>query len=145
MQSKQREPFKNALAITFTNKAVSEMKERIISALKDFSSPKIFNVNNSMFHELCAELEIQPNDLHEKSQNLLYNILKNYAAFDVSTIDKFNQKLIRVFAYDLKLPLNFEVELDTDSMLNKAVDNLISKAGSDKQLTKIPDDELSLF
>lgn len=137
MQSKQREPFKNALAITFTNKAVSEMKERIISALKDFSSPKIFNVNNSMFHELCAELEIQPNDLHEKSQNLLYSILKNYAAFDVSTIDKFNQKLIRVFAYDLKLPLNFEVELDTDSMLNKAVDNLISKAGSDKQLTNI--------
>ena len=32
--------------------------------------------------------------------------------------------------------MNFEVELDTETLLNKAVDNLIDKAGSDKDLTK---------
>src|SRR5690606_21448682 len=53
-----------------------------------------------------------------------------------STIDKFNHKLIRTFAHDLKLPLNFEVELDTPTILAKAVDKLIDKAGTDEELTK---------
>src|SRR5690606_19984836 len=51
--------------------------------------------------------------------------------------DKFNHKLIRTFAHDLKLPLNFEVELDSLSILSKAVDRLIDQAGTDKTLTKV--------
>ncbi|PTM04386.1 MAG: DNA helicase UvrD [Bacteroidetes bacterium] len=137
LKSNKQEPFKNILALTFTNKAVAEMKERIINALKEFSNSDIINTENSMFSELSEELNIEPEKLHQKSKQLLYSILKNYAAFDVSTIDKFTQKLIRTFAFDLKLPLNFEVELDTESLLSKAVDNLISRAGSDKQLTKL--------
>ena len=35
------------------------------------------------------------------------------------------------------MPLNFEVELDTDSSLNEAVDSLIDKTGTDKALTKV--------
>ena len=137
LNSNKQEPFKNILAITFTNKAVAEMKERIIDTLKEFSNAEILNAYNSMFDELCAELNETPEVLHHKSKQLLYSILKNYAAFDVSTIDKFTQKIIRTFAFDLKLPVNFEVELDTESLLNKAVDNLISRAGSDQQLTKL--------
>ena len=49
---------------------------------------------------------------------------------------KFTQKLIRTFAYDLHLPINFEVELDTDILLSKAVNNLIAKAGTNRELTK---------
>ena len=129
-------PYKHILAITFTNKAVNEMKTRIIDTLKAFSSDDILVNSNSMFKAICEELSIQPNAVHLKSKNLLNSIVHNYAAFDVSTIDKFTQKLIRAFAYDLKLPMNFEVELDTETLLNKAVDNLIAMAGSDKELTK---------
>jgi ATP-dependent exoDNAse (exonuclease V) beta subunit len=137
LQSNQREPFKNILAITFTNKAVAEMKERIIETLKEFSNPNILKAENAMFVELSNELNVKAQSLHLKAKDLLYGILKNYAAFDVSTIDKFTQKIIRTFAFDLKLPLNFEVELDTESMLHVAVDNLISRAGSDDELTKL--------
>lgn len=136
-QSNNQYLFKNILAITFTNKAVAEMKERIIETLKQFSDEAILENTNSMFDAICEELEIAPKILHEKSQKLLNTIVHNYAAFDISTIDGFTHKLIRTFAHDLKLPLNFEVELDQDSLLNEAVDSLINKAGTDAELTNI--------
>jgi len=136
-KSNKKEEFKHILAITFTNKAVAEMKERIIENLKLFSNKSILEKPNSMFNAICNELNWQPITLHEKSEKLLENIMHNYAAFDISTIDGFTHKLIRTFAYDLKIPLNFEVELDQESLLNEAVDSLISKAGIDKPLTKI--------
>ncbi len=136
-KSEKREPFKHILAITFTNKAVAEMKERIIGTLKQFSDKSILSKHNSMFLSICEELEMDAFELHLKSTKLLETILHNYAAFDVSTIDGFNHKLIRTFAHDLKLPLNFEVEIDQETLLNEAVDSLISKAGLEKKLTKV--------
>lgn len=136
-QSKSPLAFRNILALTFTNKAVAEMKSRIIEMLKEFSEENSLENPNSMFEVLVKELDIEPKQLHDKSKLLLERIVHNYAAFDISTIDKFNHKLIRTFAYDLKLPVNFEVELDTTIMLGKAVDKLIDKAGSDDELTKV--------
>ncbi|WP_452220127.1 UvrD-helicase domain-containing protein [Lacinutrix salivirga] len=129
--------YKHILAITFTNKAVGEMKERIIETLKEFSNPSILKTPNSMFAAISEELELESEILHLKSKKILNSIIYNYAAFDVSTIDGFTHKIIRTFAYDLKLPLNFEVELDQDSLLNEAVDSLIAKAGTNKELTQV--------
>lgn len=129
--------FKNILAITFTNKAVAEMKERIIVTLIQFSEETILTNPNSMFTSICKELHMQPVELHKKSEKILHTILHNYAAFDISTIDGFTHKLIRTFAFDLKLPLNFEVELEQEALLNEAVDSLIAKAGMDKAITKV--------
>ena len=129
--------FKNILAITFTNKAVAEMKDRIISTLKQFSDEAILKQPNPMFEAICNDLEMSPETLHDKAQKLLNTIIHNYAAFDISTIDGFTHKLIRTFAHDLKLPLNFEVELDQDALLNEAVDSLINKAGTDVALTNV--------
>ena len=129
--------FRTLLALTFTNKAVNEMKVRIVNTLKEFSEPDIITSPNAMFSLLVEELKTTPEQLHQKSKIALQNIIHNYAFFDVSTIDKFNHRLIRTFAYDLKLPVNFEIELDTHYILGKAVDNLIDMAGSDKALTKV--------
>lgn len=136
--SASKDKFKRILAITFTNKAVAEMKERIIETLKTFAQPTILTANHSMFMEICEALEMPPEALHEKSENLLNYIIHNYAAFDISTIDGFTHRLIRTFAHDLKLPLNFEVELDQEALLFEAVDSLITKAGTDNtELTDI--------
>ncbi|NRA92245.1 MAG: UvrD-helicase domain-containing protein [Psychroserpens sp.] len=129
--------FRSVLALTFTNKAVGEMKERVIESLKSFANPDILEQSNSMFDALCLELDMSPKTLHDRSKQLLQVLIHNYAAFDISTIDKFNHKIIRTFAHDLKLPVNFEVELDAISVLGRAVDHLIELAGSDEELTKI--------
>ncbi len=136
LQSNQTQPYRYILAITFTNKAVAEMKERIIDTLKQFANSAILKQPNTMFSTICDELQMPPQRIQQRSKSLLQNILHNYAAFDISTIDGFTHKLIRTFAFDLKLPLNFEVELDQDALLHEAVDSLISKAGIDASLTK---------
>ena len=113
------------------------MKTRIIQKLQEFSEESVLTSQNDMFSAISEKLNIEPVELHNKSKRLLETIVHNYAAFDISTIDKFNHRLIRVFAHDLKLPVNFEVELDTESILNKAVDKLIDRAGTNEGLTKI--------
>ena len=113
------------------------MKTRVIQTLKEFSDESILLRPNSMFKAIEKELEIKPEHIQHTSKIILETILHNYAAFDISTIDRFTHKVIRTFAFDLKIPVNFEVELDTESLLAEAVDNLISKAGTDKALTKI--------
>ena len=131
------EGYRQILAITFTNKAVNEMKDRILNSLFDFS--QIDSIDNAppMFITLTEELQIDVLELQKRSQQSLKKILHNYAYFDISTIDKFTHRLIRTFAKDLKLPQNFEVVLDIDLLLDEAVSRLINKAGTDEKLTQI--------
>ena len=130
-------PHRDILAVTFTNKAVEEMKRRILDTLIRFSDPKILKSSEPLFFEISEELEISLKELQINSRKLIHKILHNYGSFEISTIDKFNHKLIRTFAYDLNLPMNFEVELDTEFLLQKAVDFLIDKVGNDSALTKV--------
>lgn len=137
LQSKNHDQFKSILAITFTNKAVGEMKERIIDMLKSFSEEESLLNPHPMFQAICKEIDMEPEILHRRSKYILKHIIHNYGAFDISTIDGFTHRVIRTFAHDLKLPVNFEVELDQERLLNEAVDSLIAKAGSNKTLTKV--------
>jgi ATP-dependent exoDNAse (exonuclease V) beta subunit len=129
--------YRKILAITFTNKAVNEMKERILNSLYEFANPKTSLENSALFLQLSQELQLDEVEIRQKAKKTLKEILHNYAFFDISTIDKFNHRLLRTFAKDLKLPQNFEVILDTDLLLDEAVERLIAHAGTKPHLTKI--------
>lgn len=125
--------FKRTLAITFTNKAANEMKSRIITTLKLGASGN----NNFLLDQLKKDLNYNDNELQSATQELLSLIIHNYDDFAVSTIDSFVHRVIRTFANEVDLPVNFEVILDKDEIVPEIVDELFDKVGSDLELTSI--------
>jgi len=137
LASNKTDYFKHILAVTFTNKAVGEMKHRILESLIAFSINPTPESHLAMFNLVCAETSLNEKGIRLRAQKAVQFILHHYSFFDVETIDRFNHRLIRTFARDLKLAANFDVELEVDVVLSEAIDKVISQVGIDEQLTKV--------
>ena len=137
LTAKKNDAYRSILAITFTNKAVHEMKSRIVGSLSEFIKDQPSAKAMQLMDVLIEETELDASQIKAKSQEIIKHIIHNYAAFDISTIDKFTHKVIRTFAHDLDLPMTFEVSLDTENLLTEAVDAIIAEAGTDEMLTKL--------
>ncbi|MCU4175377.1 UvrD-helicase domain-containing protein [Carboxylicivirga sp. N1Y90] len=113
--------YKSILAVTFTNKATSEMKNRILENLHAIEVDE----EPDYLKELMALYKKDESYIRKVAKTLLINILNDFSKFSVNTIDSFFQKVIRSFAYEANLPAAFKVELDSDRVLTQAVDELL--------------------
>lgn len=125
------ENFRHILAVTFTNKATAEMKSRIVNELFKIASGEESAVFADIKENMPGKSELF---LRLRAQDILRHILYSYHHFNVSTIDSFFQVVMRAFTRELGIHSGYNLELDTEMVLEEASDRLISQAGKDEYL-----------
>jgi ATP-dependent exoDNAse (exonuclease V) beta subunit len=121
---------KNIVAVTFTNKAVVEMKYRVINYLKKGA---LFLDTGDFFNDL----KLSKNEISKKSAAILKNILKSYDNFNISTIDSFKNHILKVCAINIDISPNFTIEQDYSANLLFSLENFLQMSQESENLRDI--------
>ena len=126
--------YRNILAVTFTNKATEEMKMRILTQLNGLAHG--FDDSKDYMEKITGELSCNEQLVKSRANTALTNIIHDYSAFRVETIDKFFQRVLRNLARELDLTANLKIELNDKQVEQLAVDTMIESLDKDNTVMK---------
>ena len=130
LNSKKDDHYKSMLALTFTNKASAEMKDRILSYLNI-----IVNENENVIIDIVSSKTTLNNaEIKEKAFIILENILYNYSSFNVMTIDSFTNNILKSFKSESDIEKDYLVELDSMVYIDQAIDDIFIDINDDDNL-----------
>ncbi|MDO5509722.1 MAG: UvrD-helicase domain-containing protein [Weeksellaceae bacterium] len=124
--------FQHILAVTFTNKAANEMKSRIIGKLQELKEGTATTDDYVFFQEVT---QLDKANITKRAEQVLNNILHNYSLLSVSTIDKFNLRILRSFSRDFGIAYGFDVDMDPHLFYQRVADRLFADL-NDPELIK---------